>query len=429
MPPWASFAYGDGLSFPYPKGWLFSRDAQAYDTPMTDSADSTTGNTPGDSLMDAFRSPIVDRVGNAPEANVWRLPGGELILPRVFGFCRGVKRALALASRQTDEHLRGNSTGRLVLLGEIIHNPWVNAYFERRGVQILSRPQRQDVEKYVTKNDVAIIPAFGVPLPIERRLRDVGCRIVDCTCGDVRRLWTWSEQAALNGCGVIVFGRSEHDETIVTKNRLAEAGGKYLVLETLAQVEQFGAMLQAGVSDDEYQAAFTLTTTNATGLREFENLAQVSQTTMLYNDTRQVRKILSAAFEKRFGKEEAPGRLRFEPTVCRATQDRQDAAVELCQSGCDGVIVVGGFGSSNTRHLHELARQYAPAYLIENAEAIHSAAELLTYDRQAETPRPAHHWLPAKRPLRIGLLAGASSPEIVVGEVLQRLAEFLKSTK
>ncbi|MBN1556089.1 MAG: 4-hydroxy-3-methylbut-2-enyl diphosphate reductase [Phycisphaerae bacterium] len=376
------------------------------------------------SATDAFHSPVVDRVRNDPEPNRWILPRGELVLPRVFGFCRGVKRALALAARATDEHARRVAPGRLVLLGEIIHNPWVNAYFQNRGVTILTRPQRQDVEEHVTSEDCAIIPAFGVPLPIERRLRDIGCQIVDCTCGDVRRLWTWSEQAARDGYGVIVFGRSEHDETVVTKSRLTEAGGVYLVLETLPQVETFGTMLRNGVRDAEFQASFSPSTTNAESMKAFETLAQVSQTTMLYHHTQRVREILTAAYSARFG-ETAAERLRFQPTVCRATQDRQDAAVELCQSRCDLVIVVGGFGSSNTRHLHELARRYAPAYLIENAEAIQSAEQLQAYNRQADAAETIRDWLPNKRPLHVGLLAGASSPEIVIGQVLQRLAEFL----
>ncbi|MBN1942990.1 MAG: 4-hydroxy-3-methylbut-2-enyl diphosphate reductase [Phycisphaerae bacterium] len=376
-------------------------------------------------IMGVFHSDVVDRVRGGSEPNVWRLPGGALVLPRVFGFCRGVKRALALAERAADEHARLARTGLLILLGEIIHNPWVNAHFQRRGVRILTRSERQKVEEHVTRDDVAIVPAFGVPLPIERRLRDIGCRIVDCTCGDVRRLWTWSEQAARDGYGVIVFGRSEHDETVVTKSRLAEAGGTYLVLETLRQVEQFGGMFQAEANDADFRASFSPAATNAASLKAFETLAQVSQTTMLYNHTRRVREILTSAFETRFGSA-AADRLRFQPTVCRATQDRQDAAVELCRSGCGLVIVVGGFGSSNTRHLHELARQYAPAYLIENADAIRSVDELLAYDRDGETARTVHSWLPKERPLRVGLLAGASSPEIVIGRVLERLAEFLR---
>jgi 4-hydroxy-3-methylbut-2-enyl diphosphate reductase IspH len=99
--------------------------------------------------------------------------------------------------------------------------------------------------------------------------------------------------------------------------------------------------------------------------------------------------------------------------------------VALCKLGCDLVVVVGGFGSSNTRHLYELARSYAPAWFIEDARAIRSPRELETVDLPAGRPVVAENWLPPRRPLRIGVLAGASSPEIVVGEVVQRLGEFL----
>jgi 4-hydroxy-3-methylbut-2-enyl diphosphate reductase len=146
---------------------------------------------------------------------------------------------------------------------------------------------------------------------------------------------------------------------------------------------------------------------------------------MLYDQTMEVRGLVRRSFAARFGKANLTERLLFQPTVCRATQARQGAAVKLCRSGCDLVVVVGGFGSSNTRHLFELARGYCPAYFIEDAAAILSADRLGTFDATTGQPTIAQGWLPAKRPLRIGVLAGASSPEVVVGEVLQRLAAFL----
>ena len=145
---------------------------------------------------------------------------------------------------------------------------------------------------------------------------------------------------------------------------------------------------------------------------------------MLHDETMAVRELVRQAFVERFGPDEAGGRLLFQPTVCSATQARQTAAVELCRQGCDLVVVVGGFGSSNTRHLYELARGLCPAWFIETADAILSDRRIETFD-PAVGLRGVADWLPARRPIAIGVLAGASSPETVVGQVLQRLAGFL----
>lgn len=371
----------------------------------------------------AFTSKTVDEVRQA--GNVMPLPGGSIHLPEVFGFCRGVERALDMLDAAVEAQAAGGK--RLFLLGEIIHNPWVNHYFAQRGVRRLTEDQREHLEDFIGPGDCAIIPAFGVPPPIERRLRAIGCEIVDTSCGDVRRLWKWAEHAAGQGFGVLIFGRATHDETVVTKSRLAEAGGSYLVAGDLRQVRQVGELIAGDRPAGELGELFGPDAANAGSLEPFQRLAQVSQTTMLYDDTMEVRRILTEAFSRRFGPEQLPHRLLLQPTVCRATQARQTAAVTLCQSRLDLVVVVGGFGSSNTRHLYELARKYSPAYFIESAQAIRSADALETADIATHEPIVVRDWLPPKRPLRVGILAGASSPECVIGEVLRRLAEFLST--
>ncbi|MFP3938365.1 MAG: 4-hydroxy-3-methylbut-2-enyl diphosphate reductase [Phycisphaerae bacterium] len=374
-----------------------------------------------DDKLGIFSSDVVDRLREA--GGVWRLANGEIRLPRIFGFCRGVKRALAMLDEAVRQH--ADEGKRLFLLGQIIHNPWVNEYFRRRGVRILSADELARLNEVISGDDCAVIPAFGVPLGIERKLRDIGCEIVDTSCGDVRRLWVWAERAAGSGYSIFIFGRANHDETVVTKSRLAAAGGSYVVAGNLDEVRSFSELIAGDLPPGRFRELFGPDATNADALEPFEHLAQVSQTTMLYDDTMRVREILRDAYARRFGEDALDERLLFEPTVCHATQDRQAAAVELCRSGCDLIIVVGGFTSSNTRHLHELAGQFAPAYLIEDASAIRSRNELATYDFRRDEPTIAHDWLPEKRPLRVGVLAGASSPETVVGEVLQRLAGFL----
>ena len=355
--------------------------------------------------------------------NVLKLPGGEIRLPTAFGFCRGVNRALAMIEKACGR--RTDDPANLFLLGQIIHNPWVNDYFSKLGVRILDSAQVDRLEEFITPADRAVIPAFGVRVDIERRLRDVGCEIIDTACGDVRRLWLWACRAASNGFGVLIFGRAEHDETVVTKSRLDAVGGKYLVVGDLIETEMLADMIAGKIPAEKFTELFPPVCTNATSIEPFMRLAQVSQTTMLYSDTLAVRQTLDAAFAERFGPGVSQDRLLFEPTVCHATQDHQASAAELCSSGCDLAMVVGGFGSSNTRHLHELARGYVPAFFIENAEAIISPGRLIAFDSDLGEPVSLDAWLPTDRPLTIGVLAGASSPEIVVGQVIDRLAGFL----
>jgi 4-hydroxy-3-methylbut-2-enyl diphosphate reductase len=381
---------------------------------------------PPDDEGDPFSSPVVDRIREA--GNVWELPAGRIRLPEVFGFCRGVKRALTMLQQAVAEYARQGQNGagrkKLLLLGQIIHNPWVNSYFENLGVRILSRRQIEDPARHITADDCAVIPAFGVKLPVERQLAAIGCRIVDTSCGDVRRLWSWADRASADGYGVLIFGRADHDETVVTKSRLEASGGRYVVVGNLDHTRGFCELIARRREPGEFAGLFGPAATNSPDLQPFHRLAQVSQTTMLYDETLAVRQLIRQAFVERFGPGQADARLLFQPTVCRATQARQTAAVKLCRQGCDLVVVVGGFDSSNTRHLYELARGLAPAWFIETADAIHGPHEIETFD-PAVGPRTVTDWLPTRRPLTIGVLAGASSPEIVVGLVLQRLATFL----
>ena len=369
-----------------------------------------------------FASETVDAI--RASGNVLRLPGGEIRLPTAFGFCRGVNRALAMLEEACAA--RDADPASLFLLGQIIHNPWVNDYFSGLGVRILNSDQVDRLEDFITPADRAVIPAFGVKVDIERRLRKVACEVLDTTCGDVRRLWLWACRAAKNGFGVLIFGRAEHDETVVTKSRLDAVGGKYLVVGDLTETELFADMIAGELPGEKFAELFPPVCTNAESLAPFGQLAQVSQTTMLYSDTAAVREILERAFTVRFAADLSEDKLLFEPTVCHATQDHQTSAAQLCSSGCDLVMVVGGFGSSNTRHLHELARGCVPAFFIENADAIVSTDRLIAFDSDLDEPVVLDGWLPTGRPLSIGVLAGASSPEIVVGQVIDRLAEFLR---
>ena len=370
---------------------------------------------------DEFRSEVVDRL--RASGNTWDLPGGQLLLPKVFGFCGGVRRAIAMLDDVIAQYAHRGAN--LFLLGQIIHNPWVNDHFRRQGVRILTSAELEEPDKHIAPQDCAVVTAFGVPVEIEKRLLEIGCRIIDTSCPFVRRLWEWAEAAVADGFGALIFGRANHDETVVTKSRLAEVGGKYLVVGSLEEAQHFCRMVTGESPAASFRDVFDAAATNADSIEPLLHLAQVSQTTMLYDETMKVRGLIGAAFQQRFGAKDLEERLLFEPTVCRATQDRQAAAVELCHRGIDLAVVVGGYGSSNTRHLYELANSSVPAWFIEDAGAIRSADELHTIDLAIDLEVIARDWLGPQRPLRIGVLSGASTPEAVVGQVLQRLASFL----
>jgi 4-hydroxy-3-methylbut-2-enyl diphosphate reductase len=351
----------------------------------------------------------------------WDLPSGHILLPRVFGFCRGVEHALTMLQRAVAQH---TGPGRLVLLGPIIHNPWVNDYFASRGVALLWRDQWPTLDTILTADDTAIIPAFGVPLDVEHALGAIGCTIVNTACGDVRRLWRWSCQAAEGGHGIVIYGKANHDETVVTKSRLAAIGGQYVVVSDEQQIQTLCQLLAGELPAERFADHFGPDHTNADSLEPFYRPAQVSQTTMLYNETLHVREELAKALERRLGPD-GRQRVQAEPTVCRATQDRQTAAIELCRQRLDLAIVVGGLDSSNTRHLYELARREHPAWFIEDARCMIDADMIHAFDPDTGLAKDFVQWLPTRRPLTVGLLAGASCPEIVVGQVAQRLAQLL----
>ncbi len=382
-------------------------------------SDEPIASPGGPQQADPFSSRVVDDIRAA--GGVWDLPRGQIVLPKVFGFCGGVRRALKMLQRAISEH---PSPRRFFLLGEIIHNPWVNDYFRNRGVKILTRRDRGRLEKIIRPEDVAVIPAFGVSPDIHRSLSRIGCEVIDTTCGNVRRLWAWAEQASARGYAVLIYGRANHDETVVTRSRLAEAGGRYLVVGDMEQARAFCDMITEQSSPKQFTEYFGPQRTNAEDISPFTRLAQVSQTTMLFEDTVKVRSMLQEAFASRFDQSDGE-RLIFEPTVCKATQHRQDAAKRLCHRSPDVAIVVGGFGSSNTRHLYELARRQVRAYFIESPQAIREKDELYGIGPRSGRPRIHKKFLGDRRPLKIAVLAGASTPEVIIGQVAERISQIL----
>ena len=149
-------------------------------------------------------------------------------LAKEFGFCYGVERAVEYAYQTR----RKFPDRRLVLVGEIIHNPHVNAKLRGMGIEILEPGEDGMLDFGVIKpDDVVILPAFGVTIEAFEALRAIGCVLVDTTCGSVLNVWKRVEAYARDGFTALIHGKHYHEETRATASQVMKyPGGHYLVV-------------------------------------------------------------------------------------------------------------------------------------------------------------------------------------------------------
>src|SRR3954465_15246902 len=155
--------------------------------------------------------------------------GDATIRPaKEFAFCYGVERAVDYAY-QTHRKFPDR---RLLLVGEIIHNPHVNEKLRGMGITLLTHQSTGEFDfSGVTPDDVVIMPAFGVTIRDFERLRSIGCVLVDTTCGSVLNVWKRVESYARDGYTAIIHGKHYHEETKATASQVMKyPDGRYLVV-------------------------------------------------------------------------------------------------------------------------------------------------------------------------------------------------------
>jgi 4-hydroxy-3-methylbut-2-enyl diphosphate reductase len=380
----------------------------------------------------AYANDIVNRM----RANDDRLVVGDVTvrLAKEFGFCYGVERAVEYAYQTR----RKFPERRLFLLGEIIHNPLVNDTLRGLGIAILSpRPDATDGEPRfdyaaVQQEDVVILPAFGVTMPDFQALRAHGCIVVDTTCGSVLNVWKRVEAYARDGYTCLLHGKYYHEETRATASQVLKyPGGSYLVVRDMREAELVMAYIEGrseGGDAADRRARFMATFARATspGFDPDVHLRRIgvaNQTTMLARESLAIGERVGEAMERAWGAEHRAANFRTFDTICSATQDRQDAVEALLAERPDAMIVVGGFNSSNTISLAALCAEFVPTYHVEDAEGIDPVERSVHY----RLPQVKHveadlvDWMPAGRPVTIGITAGASTPNNKIGEAVARV--------
>ena len=343
-------------------------------------------------------------------------------LAREFGFCYGVERAVEYAYQTR----RKFPDRRLLLAGEIIHNPHVNDKLRGMGIEILEPGPDGTMDFGVVKpEDVVILPAFGVTIEAFDALRAIGCVLVDTTCGSVLNVWKRVEAYARDGFTALIHGKHYHEETRATASQVMKyPEGSYLVVRHMEEARLVCDYIEGHSSREGFLARFA--SAASPGFDPDIHLRRIgvaNQTTMLAKESLAIGEEVGQAMARARGAAARAADFRTFDTICSATQERQDAVIALLAEPLDAMIVIGGFNSSNTISLAALCAERVPTYHIEDAGGIDPAAGTVHFRlagvHHVEDTRAG--WLPAHGPVRVGVTAGASTPNNKIGETVARI--------
>jgi 4-hydroxy-3-methylbut-2-en-1-yl diphosphate reductase len=364
-----------------------------------------------DMMQSEYQSDLIQQIRD----NGYKLQRGDVVihLAEAFGFCWGVERAVAMAY-ETRQHF---PTERIWITNEIIHNPSVNQRLREMQVGFIPVIGGNKDFSGVQRGDVVILPAFGASVQEMQLLNDQGCTIVDTTCPWVSKVWNTVEKHKKVSYTSIIHGKYNHEETIATSS----FAGTYLIVLNLKQAQYVCDYILHGGDRDEFMATFSKACSEGFDPdRDLERLGIANQTTMLKGETEQIGKLFEHTMLKKYGPAELNQHFLSFNTICDATQERQDAMFKLVEDRLDLMVVIGGYNSSNTTHLQEIAVERSiPSYHIDSADRIGpgNRVEHKPLHRDLETQE---NWLPEGK-LTVGITSGASTPDRVVEAVIEKI--------
>ena len=378
-------------------------------------------------------------------------------IARHFGFCYGVENAIEIAYQALAE----NPDKRIFLLSEIIHNPRVNENLKHRGVRFLMDTAGTPLLPFdiLMPDDVVIVPAFGTTLEVEQALKARGVTLTayNTTCPFVEKVWRRSEEIGKQDYTVVIHGKRYHEETRATFSH-AQADAPVVVVRDLLEAQALAEVI-SGEEDaafffekfaDRFSPGFDPTV-------HLKRIGVVNQTTMLATETQAIADLLRETIRTTYAEaEDANIGAHFADTtdtLCYATKENQDATLALIADGGDIAVVVGGYNSSNTSHLVELCQQRLPTYFIRDADELLSPKEIRHLELETKQVKITKDWLfrdssqqegvsspknlladnrhptPDTHKTDIVLTAGASCPDVLLDEVLQKIVGWFPNSR
>ena len=352
----------------------------------------------------------------------YSLSAGDITvrLAREFGFCYGVERAVDYAYQARKKF--PNRT--IYLAGEIIHNPHVNSNLRSMGIEFLLPVDGKIDFSRVTPEDVVILPAFGVTIRDFEILRSIGCVMVDTTCGSVLNVWKRVESYARDGFTSLIHGKHYHEETRATASQAEKyPGAHYFIVRNMDEARVVCDFIEGKVSREGLLERFPHAASPGFDPdRDLRRIGVANQTTMLARESLDIGVEIGKSVERAHGREYAAENFRTFDTICSATQERQDAVVDLLREPLDVMVVIGGYNSSNTISLAALCSATVRTFHVEDADAIDASRGTIRHrPLSGGSETESGDWLPSAGPVRVGVTAGASTPNNKIGEAVGRI--------
>ncbi|RZM82668.1 4-hydroxy-3-methylbut-2-enyl diphosphate reductase [Leptolyngbya iicbica] len=372
------------------------------------------GEHVADQMKTEYQSSLIQRIRD----NNHVLTEGDVTihLAKSFGFCWGVERAVAMAY-ETRQHF---PTERIWITNEIIHNPGVNQRLKDMNVHFIEMVDGQKDFSVVGDGDVVILPAFGASVQEMQLLNDRGCTIVDTTCPWVSKVWNTVEKHKKKDHTSIIHGKYKHEETVATSS----FAKTYLVVLNLDEAQYVADYILHGGNRDEFLAKFQNAYSEGFDPdTDLDRIGVANQTTMLKGETEAIGKLFEKTMLQKYGPLELNDHFLAFNTICDATQERQDAMFELVDETVDLMLVIGGYNSSNTTHLQEIAiERNIPSYHIDGPERI-GADNRIEHKLLHGDLTVTENWLP-EGPIAVGVTSGASTPDRAVEAAIERIFQL-----